>query len=76
MPRNDAASARRRATGRGHHQAMDYQQIPDFMRKLRQRQEKGTWAVALEFLILTAARTGEVLKAQWSEMDWDQRLWR
>lgn len=32
-------------------------------------------AEALRFLILTAARTGEVTAARWSEIDWEQRLW-
>jgi integrase len=67
--------ARRRAQDKGHHPAMDYAQLPQFMRDLRIRQDKGTWALALEFLILTCARTNEVLQAQWSEIDWDQRLW-
>ena len=54
---------------------MNYQALPGFVKELRKKQDTGTWAVALEFLILTCARTNEVLQAQWSEIDWDQRLW-
>jgi hypothetical protein len=36
---------------------------------------RGTSPVCLEFTILTAARTGEVLGMQWSEVDWDKRTW-
>jgi integrase len=66
--------ARQRPTDR-HHPAMDYAQLPQLMRDLRERQAKSTWAVALEFLILTAARTSEVLKAEWSEIDFENRTW-
>jgi integrase len=66
---------RQRAQDRKHHSAMDYQALPGFVRELRKKQHTATWAVGLEFLILTCTRTSEVLKAQWSEIDWDQRLW-
>lgn len=56
-----------------HHEALPYAELPDFMTELR-RQE-GTAARALEFLILTAARTGEVLGACWSEIDLAAKLW-
>jgi integrase len=39
------------------------------------REQSGTAARALEFAILTAARTGEVLGARWDEIDADGRLW-
>jgi integrase len=60
---------------KGHYSAMDYAQVPEFMKVLRQRQERSTGAAALEFLILTCARRGEVLGMQWSEIDWDKKLW-
>jgi integrase len=41
----------------------------------RLRQQEGVAARALEFAILTAGRTGEVLGARWSEIDFDARLW-
>lgn len=49
-----------------HHAAMPYAQVPLLMRRLADR--PATAAKALQFLILTAARTGEVLGAQWSEI--------
>jgi integrase len=62
-------------THNNHHTALPYQELPDFMRRLRLRQTKATSALALEFLILTASRTGEVLGMKWSEINWDQKLW-
>jgi integrase len=56
-----------------HHRAMDYRAVPQFMAELRQ--QEGVAARALEFLILSAARTGEVLGAQWSEVDSDSKIW-
>ena len=64
-----------RKQDRGHYAAMPYEALPDFMRQLRQKQERSTGATALEFLIRTCARTGEVLGAQWDEIDWDKKLW-
>jgi integrase len=54
---------------------MAYEQIPQFMKQLRQRQARSIAAVALEFLILTACRRDEVREMQWSEIDWDRKLW-
>jgi integrase len=56
-------------TNRNHHAAMPYQQVPRFMRELRQHQNRSTAAVALEFCILTASRPGEVRGMQWSEVE-------
>jgi integrase len=53
--------------------ALPYSDLPAFMTELR-RQE-GSAARALELLILTASRTSEVLRAQWSEFDLDRALW-
>jgi integrase len=66
---------RQRKTDRGHYAALPYEQMPEFMKALRLRQERATGAVALEFLILTCARTGEVLGMRWDEIDWDKKLW-
>jgi integrase len=41
----------------------------------RLRQSEAMAARALEFLILTATRTSEVLNAQWSEIDLEARVW-
>jgi integrase len=56
-----------------HHAALPYTEIGSFMADLRK--EKGTAAAALEFLILTAGRTGEVISARWREIDWAKRVW-
>lgn len=64
---------RRKKLHRGHHPAMDYRDVPAFVAKLREA--KGVGAMALEFAILTAARSGEVRGATWSEISLDDRLW-
>jgi integrase len=56
-----------------HHAALDWQDAPTFMQDLRARDGMG--ARALEFAILTAARSGEVRGAQWSEIDLDRAEW-
>lgn len=56
-----------------HHAALPYSEIAAFMVELR-RQE-GTGARALELSILTAARTGEVIGARWTEIDLAEKLW-
>jgi integrase len=56
-----------------HHAALPYAELGAFMADLRQRE--GTAARALEFAILTAARTGEVIGATWDEVDFEARLW-
>ena len=56
-----------------HHAAIDYSEIGGFMAALRGHDEIA--ARALEFLILTAARTNEVLGARWREIDSKGRLW-
>jgi integrase len=58
---------------RGHHTAMRYQEVPVFLAKLRER--RAVAAMALEFCILTATRSGEVLGALWSEIDPDEKVW-
>ncbi|HUL64878.1 MAG TPA: integrase arm-type DNA-binding domain-containing protein [Burkholderiaceae bacterium] len=50
---------------RGRFAALDYTKVPAFMVELRKRE--GIAARALEFAILTAARTGEVIDAMWPE---------
>jgi len=56
------------------HAALPYGDVPAFMKKLRARAITNG-ALAFEFLILTAARTGGVLGATWAEIDLDQKLW-
>ena len=58
---------------RGHHAALPYTDIAKFVASLRERE--GVAPRALEFLILTATRTGETLGAQFVEFDFDDRVW-
>lgn len=56
-----------------HHAALPYDDMPAFMVDLRSRD--ALTARALEFLILTAARSGEVRGATWDEIDLDKGVW-
>jgi integrase len=56
-----------------HHPALPYREIPAFVEELAKLDDMGSRA--LRFTILTAARTGEVLDAAWSEIDLGERLW-
>lgn len=60
--------------GGKHHPAMPYADVPAFITRLRTA--GGTWSrLALEFVILTAARSQEVRWATWSEIDLEKGLW-
>lgn len=63
----------RQKLSRGHHAAMPYGDVPAFLARLRLAE--GVSARALEFCILAAARSGEVLGAPWKEIDRDSRVW-
>lgn len=56
-----------------HHPAIPYLEAGDFMMQLRKN--KSISAKALQFLILTAVRSGSVRNADWSEIDLDNKLW-
>jgi len=56
-----------------HHAAIPYRQINEFVTALRK--EGGSAPLALEFMLLTAARTGEVVAAKWDEVDFDGQVW-
>ena len=56
-----------------HHAALPFADVPEFMEQLRDREAIA--ARALEFTILTAARTGEVIHAQWCEFDLKTKVW-
>ena len=58
---------------RGHHAALPFDSVPTFIERLREFDTIG--ALALEFTILTAARTGEVIGATWYEIDTDAAIW-
>ena len=57
-----------------HHPALSYGQVGSFMADLRQRE--GTAAKALQFTILNAARTDEVISMRWDEIDHAAKLWK
>lgn len=69
----DALLPRRTRLTRGHHAAMPFGDVPSFMVMLKTMQ--GVAPRALEFTILTAARTGEVLGATWDEIDMKNEIW-
>lgn len=69
----DSLLPRRQKLQRGHHAAMPYADVPTFIAELRQREAVA--ALMLEFTILTAARTGEVIGATWAELDREAKLW-
>jgi integrase len=64
---------KRQKLTRGHHAAMAYRDVPEFIAGLRERES--IHALALELAILTAARSGEVLGARWAEFDLDGKVW-
>ncbi len=64
---------KRNKLSRGHHAALPFSAIPAFIAQLREH--NGSSARALEFTILCAARTGEVLGAEKEEFDFKNRLW-
>jgi integrase len=60
---------------KGHFDAIPYSKVPDFIRTLHTVVTSEFARLAFEFLILTATRTSEVLKAEWSEVDLDGKVW-
>jgi integrase len=64
---------KRQKLARGHHAALPYVEMPDFM--VRLRQDESIAAKALLFCVLTAARTGEVLGSRWDQIDWTSKVW-
>jgi len=58
---------------RGHHRAAPYDEVPSILAALRSH--RAVSALALEFSVLTAARTGEVIGATWEEIDFPKRAW-
>src|SRR3984893_7827475 len=56
-----------------HHPALPYDELADFVAALRS--QGGIASRALEFLILTATRTGEVIDARWDEVDLGAKTW-
>lgn len=65
---------RKKAAGYGHHAALPWREVGTFLARVRG--QEGVAARALEFAILTAARTGEVIGARWGEVDLAAAVWR
>jgi len=58
-----------------HHESLPYSELPGFIQKLRTTPSALCVKLAFEFLILTCARTGEVLDADWEEFDLHHSVW-
>jgi integrase len=69
----DQLLPKRQRLTRGHHAALAYDAVPVFMEALRER--PAVAARALEFTILHACRTSEVLGATWNEIDLEKKVW-
>lgn len=69
----DTLLPKRTQLQRGHFAAMPYTDIPAFIAALRARD--GMAALALEFCILAACRSGEVRHLEWAELDMEQGNW-
>nr|ABS87622.1 putative P4 family integrase [Paracoccus methylutens] len=65
--------SKRQKLQKGHHAALPYADMPAFVAGLRAREAVA--ARALEFAILTIARSGEVLGATWNEIDLAKKIW-
>lgn len=72
MPVINKALPKQRAKPK-HHAALPYADLPIFMENLRKRETMGR--LALEAVILTAARSGEVRLAQWRELNLEAAIW-
>lgn len=60
---------------KAHRKALPYQEVPAFLKAAKASKAGAVTKLALEFLILTAARSGEVRNAVWSEFDLDAAVW-
>lgn len=72
--RSVAKGLPRQPRKQGHFNALQHQELPSFLQLLRARRI-GVGRLALEFLILTAARSGEVRGARWDEIDETAGIW-
>ncbi|TIM38306.1 site-specific integrase [Mesorhizobium sp.] len=69
----DALLPKPKKLTRGHHRALPFTDMPGFYQRLIGR--PGLSARAIEFVLLTVARSGEALGATWDEVDLDAALW-
>ena len=77
-PAGDAVAAalpRGRGGPRNHQRALPYSRVPDALGKIRSAKAQPAARLGLEFLVLTAARSGEVRGAPWKEIDLETRTW-
>lgn len=58
-----------------HFPALPYSDVPEFLSALKETGATASTKAALEFLVLTASRTNEVLGARWSEINFEARTW-
>ena len=58
-----------------HHPALPYEQVSWAIKNVRDSTANQLTKLAFEFLVLTAARSGEVRYANWNEIRWDRRTW-
>lgn len=65
----------RQTERRGHFSAIPYADVPRFVQRLSEVPTSEFARLAFEFLILTAARTNEVLRAEWPEVDFERSVW-
>ena len=62
--------------GRKHHRAVPFAEVADAIAAVRDSKAHLATKLAFEFLVLTAARSGEVRMATWDEIDWEKDVWR
>ena len=77
-PAGDAVlQALPRGTGRPqkHHKSIHYSEVGDAIRRIRESHAWLPTKLAFEFLVLTAARSGEVRHATWDEVDFEKKVW-
>lgn len=62
---------------RGHYAAMEAKDLPVFLKKLYSNEARlfRQTQLAMELLMLTFVRTGELIKAKWPEVDFEKRIW-
>ena len=65
----------RNGNGKSHHRALPWQQVPNAIETIRNTDAYLATKLAFEFLVLTAARSGEVREAKWSEIDIGNEIW-
>ena len=76
-PSNGAldAALTRRPRLQAHHPALPHRDVPAAVAAIRESNARPATRLGFEFLILTAARAGEVVGAAWGEIDLDNRTW-